>query len=197
MEHVAPLAYLIYNRPWGIGFTNLCLLTSDVPVQIINAQDDEDQLKAASFWDIYLPLDPHRFLYLPGYTHRSDRELMRDHKINLPGGLAMPLNDLMVEYSYRHIFFSPEHDPRDRMDRQLILDSAARRELQRPSETLMSYAPLHPRFGIERRWLHKHTWDEPESRSQNLPRGDDQDLLKHVEFLSREIDAAKKQYESH
>ena len=71
LHGVAPLAHILYSRPWGIGLTNLCLLTSDAPTQILNARDDDDPLRAATFWDIYLPLDPHRFLYLPGRMRRT------------------------------------------------------------------------------------------------------------------------------
>lgn len=86
VQAVAPLAALIHARPWGFGFTSLCLLTSDTPVQALNARNDDDPLATAAYWDIYVPLDPHRFLYLPGQMHASQRRLMRDHRINLPGG---------------------------------------------------------------------------------------------------------------
>ncbi|MGX9901670.1 hypothetical protein ACW0JT_20535 [Arthrobacter sp. SA17] len=84
-KQIAPLAFLLTTRPWGVGFTNLCLYTSDVPVQIINGQDDNDQLKAASYWDIYLPL-----ILTVSCTCRVQctaitPRLMRDHTINLPG----------------------------------------------------------------------------------------------------------------
>lgn len=159
-EEIAPLAFLIAARPWGIGVSNLCLFTSDVPVQIINGQHHDDQVEAGSYWDIYLPLDPHRFLYLPGAMHRGQPQLMRDHQIILSGGLTMALNDLMIEYSHRHIFFHPEHDPRLKMNESLIAD-AVRRRHSSPSESILKYAALPPHMGVERRWLDRHTWDEP------------------------------------
>jgi hypothetical protein len=190
-RQVAPLAFLIANRPWGIGFTNLCLYTSDVPVQVINGQDDDDQLKAASYWDIYLPLDPHRFLYLPGSMHKTRRELMRDHLINLPGGLAMALNGLMVATAHRHVFFCPEHDPRMKMPEIDVADTVRQRNSSAGIESVLHYDAFDAHAGIiERRWLERHTWDEPSAQPEREAEsahilGDLQRMIEHLESAKR------------
>lgn len=48
VEHLAALAATLSARPWGLAFTPMCLLTSDVPVVLFNAPDAEDQLTAAA-----------------------------------------------------------------------------------------------------------------------------------------------------
>lgn len=159
IEGIAPLAGLISRKPWGMGFTSLCLFTSDVPVQLINARDDDDPIRAAAYWDIYLPLDAHRFLYLPGEVHKSQRELQVDHLINLPGGLAIALNELMVENAHRHLLWHPEHDPRSRFQMKDALRMRSNRSPVGGSETLISYDAIQADFGVERRWLDKHAWD--------------------------------------
>lgn len=156
---VAPLAALIHARPWGFGFTSLCLLTSDTPVQVLNAHDDDEPLSTASFWDIYLPLDPHRFLYLPGQMHAAQRALMRDHVFSLPGGLALPLNYEVIETANRHVIWHPAHDPRPRVR---IADALAMRRSRRTrgvGGTLINYEALEDGYGVERRWLDRHVWD--------------------------------------
>ena len=191
-REIAPLALLLVRRPWGIGFTNLCLFTSDVPVQIINGQDDGDQLKAASYWDIYVPLDPHRFLYLPGALHKNQHSLMRDHMINLPGGLAMPLNELILETAHRHIFFHPEHDPRVKMEEFLIAESVKRRGSD-ASQAIMTYTAMAPGTGIERRWLDRHTWDDAGLRSRPQAATNPLDAARR---MSEALNQAKKVYDA-
>lgn len=190
-REIAPLAFLLARRPWGIGFTDLCLLTSDVPVQIINGQDDEDQLRAASYWDIYVPLDPHRFLYLPGALHNDQPRLRRDHRINLPGGVAMTLNNRIIETAHRHIFFHPEHDPRLKMNESIIQDMVKRRG-STGSQSIMYYDALPPNMGIERRWLDRHTWDDVDPVSQPSP---DVDPLDVVRQMSDRLEHAKRAYD--
>jgi len=160
IRHLAPLAAILAHRPWGFGFTNLCLFTSDVPVQILNAQDDDDQVLAAAYWDVYVPLDSHRFLYLPGRLHDDRPELRRDHTINLPGGLAIPLNEVMIETAHRHIFWHPSHDPRSRIDLEQGIKLREQRDGTGGSNLIASYSAMHPFDGIERKWLDRHTWDE-------------------------------------
>jgi len=65
-ELLKPAARLVHDRPWGFGFSDVCLLTGDVPAVILNGHDDRDQLASAAHWDIVLPLDPRRFLFLSG-----------------------------------------------------------------------------------------------------------------------------------
>lgn len=97
-------------------------------MQIVNAQDNDDQLIAANYWEVYLPLDAHRFLWLPGRTHKNPR-LSIDHRVNLPGGLALPLNELVVETAHRHVFWHPSHDPRQQHS---SLDESVKIRQQRP-----------------------------------------------------------------
>lgn len=167
VQAVAPFAALIHARPWGFGFTNLCLLTSDTPVQLLNARADDDPLLTAAYWDIYLPLDPHRFLYLPGQMHASQRRLMRDHCINLPGGLAIPLNHEVIQTAHRHIIWHPKHDPRSR----IYLDDAKemRRSYQENKDMgmVLQYSALGEGLGVERRWLDSHLWEADQPKSEN------------------------------
>ncbi|SDP18878.1 Protein of unknown function [Pedococcus dokdonensis] len=161
VEALAPLAWLIYMRPWGFGFTNLCLFTSDSPVHIVNADDNDDPARASTYWDIYVPLDSHRFLFLPGALHRERARLMRDHFINLPGGLAIALNALIIESAHRHLLWHPDHDPRDRSRVADALKMRRSRQGTGGTRSLIQYDALSPEYGIERRWLERHTWDHP------------------------------------
>lgn len=51
-KRLAPLAAIVGGRPWGIGFSDACLPTSDVPVVLMDGQDDPNQLLCAAFWDL-------------------------------------------------------------------------------------------------------------------------------------------------
>jgi Protein of unknown function (DUF4238) len=198
VQAVAPLAALIYARPWGFGFTSLCLLTSDTPVQVLNAREDDDPLVTAAYWDIYVPLDPHRFLYLPGQMHASQGRLMRDHRINLPGGLAIPLNHEVIETAHRHIIWHPQHDPRSRLN---LDDAQAIRRSRRThggTGTVLHYTALDDDFGVERRWLHTHTWES------DLPTGTTEDadgpkteaeLIALVQKMTAQLESAKTEFD--
>jgi hypothetical protein len=195
IKGIAPLARLISRRPWGVGVSSLCLFTSDVPVQIINARDDDDPIHAATYWDLYMPLDPHRFLYLPGKMHESRRELIRDHLINLPGGLAIPLNQLMVETAHRHLLWHPAHDPRSR---SLMEDASRMRELRSPtagSQTLVSYAALPMGYGVERRWLEKHTWEQSDTESALSDTREPEDAVGVARLMMRQISEARDEFD--
>lgn len=75
-ELIEPLAATLFSRPWGVGFSDYCLLSGDVPVLVLNGQDHANQQAAVAYWDVYLPLDPHRCLYLPGTASAvADRSL--------------------------------------------------------------------------------------------------------------------------
>lgn len=184
---IAPLAQQIFSRPWGIGFTSLCLITSDTPVVILNGVDDTDQVAAAGFWDIYLPLDPHRMLFLPGFLHRENLPVMRDHKFNLPGGLAIPLNDAVREAAVRHVFFHPSHNPVDRFeDASRFMGS----RLDTPSEFVMKYQPIPPPYGVERRWLDEHVGSDTDTRE---PRSEE-DVLAAMERMMANLRTARRVY---
>lgn len=199
LEHLAPLANLIYQRSWGIGFCGLCLMTSDVPVQVINAQDDPDQALAVGFWDIYVPLDPHRFLYLPGATHGDEPILHKDHRINFPGTYGIAMNGLIIETAYRHVFWHPDHDPRDRMTFD-DAHAAQRARANGGSQLVTYYETLADGYGVERRWLTLHPWDpgaeefgaaEPVGSPRPEP-----ELRKALDELTEVIDSSRQRYES-
>lgn len=84
ISQIASLAFLINQRPWGIGMINACLLTTDTPVVILNDHDADDQVGAASFWEILFPLDPHRLLFLPSVPMvGADPKKRVDHRFVL------------------------------------------------------------------------------------------------------------------
>ncbi|WSI28602.1 DUF4238 domain-containing protein [Streptomyces sp. NBC_01343] len=86
VENIVTLALTLEARPWALGFSDVCLLTSGTPVAIWNRPDDEDQLRAAALSDIMLPLDPHRFLLLPGpATRGTDPRKRVDHLMHAKG----------------------------------------------------------------------------------------------------------------
>jgi hypothetical protein len=194
LDALGPLAAIIHGRPWGIGVTSLCLLTSDVPVQLINAQDHDDQINAVGFWDVYVPLDPHRFLYLPGYLHKQSRALMVDHRICLPGGLAIPLNDLVVETAHRHIFWHPSHDPQDMWNAMAGLASRRSRKDDRESQNVLQYTALPPGYGIERRWLENHVWDKSELSQRQAPAPGPSSVREAVEVMAGRLGEAQEVY---
>ncbi len=190
---VAPLAALIHARPWGFGFTGLCLLTSDSPVQVFNAKTDDDPLATATFWDIYVPLDPHRFLYLPGQMHSKNRALMRDHRINLPSGLAIALNIEVIETAHRHIIWHPNHDPRGQLNLEEAL--TMRRSRQNGNGgTVLNYTAIDGDFGVERRWLDVHTWDVGEPDSADDERGSEVDPITMIESLTAQLTEAQEDF---
>lgn len=199
VQAVAPLAAVIYARPWGFGFTNLCLLTSDAPVQVLNARDDDDPLATATFWDIYVPLDPHRFLYLPGEIHANQRNLMRDHRINLPGGLAIPLNYEVIKSAHRHVIWHPQHDPRSRINLDDARAVRRSRQAKAGTGTILRYTALNDDFGVERRWLSTHVWesDEPTGTNQGDagPPETEAELIAMVEQMYDQLRSAKAEFD--
>lgn len=159
---------------------------------------DDDPLATGAYWDIYVPLDPHRFLYLPGQMHASQRRLMRDHRINLPGGLAIPLNHEVIETAHRHIIWHPQHDPRSRIN---LDDAQAIRRSRRThggTGTVLHYTALDDDFGVERCWLDTHTWES------DLPTGTTEDadgpeteaeLIALVQKMSAQLEGAKTEFD--
>jgi hypothetical protein len=105
LELLQPLAAILFHRPWGVGFSDYCLLTSDVPVLVLNGQDADDQLLAAEYWDIYLPLDTHRCLFLPGLHTRKLQKHWFDCALKLHSGIAMALNNAVADVAVKHVFF--------------------------------------------------------------------------------------------
>lgn len=195
IEMIAPIAGVIMRRPWGFGITSLCLITSDTPVLVLNGQDEHDQLTAVSFWDIYLPLDAHRLLFLPGHTHRGNPRVSVDHRFHLPGGVALPLNDLQVATATRHIFSHPEHDlwkkhlnPHPRVGPR----SPAGDEF---GGIVLQYDALPHGDGVERRWLDTHPGPEEPSEEPSEPE-DDRDPLEAAKGLATRLEKAQDTYRS-
>lgn len=103
---------MIFGRPWGLGFSDVCLWTSDAPVVIINGQDDENQLLATSYWDVLLPLDPHRFLIVPGWhARREDHRKHVDHLVKFDGGMGLALSTILFETADSRVFCHRDRDP--------------------------------------------------------------------------------------
>lgn len=159
-EMIEPLAATVFSRPWGVGFSDYCLLSGDVPVLILNGQDHADQQAAVSYWDIYLPLDPHRCLYLPGTASVAADGRLRDHRLKLHPGHAMGLNSAMLDASVRHVFFHPEHDPTPKAEPALDLETNLPR-------FLMAYDVLAPDMGVQRRWLETHPSEAAASNTRS------------------------------
>lgn len=157
VERLAVLATVIHHRSWGVAFSTPCLHTSDVPVVILNGHDDEHQIRAAEYWDIVLPLDPHRLLMLPGLHSRADDPDKRcDHRIVL-GGEGLILLDIVRDAADRHLFHHPNHPPH--------LEGGTGPRLPTPwtgeartggPQYVIEYETLAPHLTIERRWVHEH-----------------------------------------
>ncbi|CCH85805.1 conserved protein of unknown function [Modestobacter italicus] len=123
-EHLAPLAAIVGSTPWGIGFSDACLPTSDVPVVVMNGQDHDDQLLSVAHWDVLVPLDAHRFLIMPTPGSQPDPRTLADHRAKFDGGFGMALFGLLWEAAEQHVFWHPDHvppapemDPRTRLPR--------------------------------------------------------------------------------
>lgn len=183
-ENVAPLAGLVFRRPWGIGFSSACLLTSDAPVQLLNAQDDSDQLAAAAYWDIYLPLDPHRFLFLPGDDPERP-DLAVDHQVDM-SNVTTVFNEVLVETAQRHVFWHPDHDPRSHMNLATTVSIRKNRPRFGGSEVMVNYAVLPPGLGVERRWLTSHPPVGADASSGDTGAEDPRQVLENLSSRLRE-----------
>lgn len=183
------------RRPWGFGITSLCLVTSDTPVLVLNGQDEQDQLTAVAYWDIYLPLDAHRLLFLPGYTHRGNPRLRVDHRFHLPGGVAIPMNDLKAATATRHIFSHPEHDRWKKHHNphpRVVPPSPAGDEF---GGIILQYDALPSDQGVQRRWLDTHPGPTAPSRDPSEP-DDDREPLETVKLLASRLEEAHATYRS-
>lgn len=160
-QQLAGLAQVLFEKPWCIGFSDVCLLTSDVPVVILNGQDDPDQTFAAWYDTVYLPLDPHRFLLMPGRQLQEEDRLKRvDHREKLDGGLGLFFNDAIWAAADRLVFYHPQHNPiphtADRSSRGPRLPPPGTGDENRGPQYAISYGVLPPDFTVERRWLAEH-----------------------------------------
>lgn len=159
-QQVAGLAHVIHNKPWCIGFSDVCLITGDVPVAILNGQDDQDQTFAAWYDVIYLPLDPHRFLLMPGIQDQEEDQRKRvEHRTKLDGGFGLFFNDVIWAAADRLVFWHPEHDPTGYMtgiDRGPRLPSPGTGTEDSVPQYAVMYGVLPPDMTVDRRWLAEH-----------------------------------------
>lgn len=183
-EMIEYLAAAIYHRPWGVGFSDYCLLTGDVPVLVLNGQDHQDQHRAVQYWDIYMPMDPHRCLYLPGLGSAGDKQIRTDHRFKLHPGHAIGLNSAVIDTAVRHIFMHPEHDPSDKAEPAVHTNG----ELP---QFLMDYEVLPDKYGVERRWLDTHP--EPATSTGFSPNEDD--IKQVLAFMNRELDRRRQAFD--
>ncbi|MCC6496995.1 MAG: hypothetical protein IT193_12155 [Propionibacteriaceae bacterium] len=155
-EAVVPLALLLSDRAWAFGVSGECLMTSDNPAILLRGRPDEDPAMAAGLWDIYLPLDPHRFLFIPGTEHVDRPWLIRkDHRLLLDGGMAQGLNSCVFDQANRHVFWHPDHDP---VEQQGMKDYRKMRASWKDghSDFILVYDALPDRFGVRLKDLTGH-----------------------------------------
>jgi hypothetical protein len=181
---IEPLAEVIARRPWGFGFSSACLTTSDTPVVILNGLDADQQLMAAAYWDIYVPLDPHRLLFIPSPALNDDPHVRFDHFFTLDGGLGLAMNSAMLDAAVKHVFWHEQHD-------RITVpgDSRGQRPTGFPTQVTVSYRVLRPGFAVERRWLENHSsGTEPENRGSNTSEATPED---HLEELFQRLQNAE------
>ncbi|WP_430646313.1 DUF4238 domain-containing protein [Agromyces sp. GXS1127] len=148
------VARALYARPWGLGFSSACLPTSDCPVVILNAHDDQDQVGAALTWDVVFPLDPHRFILMPDLQMVEDDPAKRyDHRLTMDGvGLAFV--DAIYAAADRYIYMHPDHLP--------MIDASRSPRLPAPGaqgfapQSALMYPVLEERFTVNGRWATHH-----------------------------------------
>ncbi|MFD5474456.1 DUF4238 domain-containing protein [Streptomyces sp. NPDC127105] len=158
VDNIAALAATLYDRPWGLGFSDMCLLTSDVPVAVWNRPDEDDQILAVAQSDVMLPLDPHRLLFLPSPTQqRTDLRKRVDHLLHIKGAVGMALVGIAWDVAEQFVVHHPQHDPWKHW-------KPAGPRQPRPwageSHPAPQYALEYPVFpqdrNIERRWTIEH-----------------------------------------
>ncbi|MFD4866859.1 DUF4238 domain-containing protein [Streptomyces sp. NPDC058412] len=158
VENIVTLALTLEARPWALGFSDMCLLTSDTPVAIWNRPDDEDQLRAAALSDIMLPLDPHRFLFLPGpATRDSDPRKRVDHLMHAEGAIGFALVEVAFDVADQFVIHHPEHDPWKHWEpnspgQPKLWDG----QTHSAPQYILEYPVFPPSQNIERRWTVEH-----------------------------------------
>jgi hypothetical protein len=158
-QELAALARVLAARPWALGFSDACLITGDVPVVIINRNDAADQIGAAAVYSVLLPLDPHRFLYLPNVVNlREDRRKQVDHRMKLDGGMGYLLSQIIRDAATRHTFHHPDHPPHPNLhdDTPRLPRPWDGDDLTNSPEYYISYATFPADAAIERTWLTNH-----------------------------------------
>lgn len=158
-SQLSRLAFVLHERPWGLGFSDACLATSDVPVVILNAHDNNEQVLAAAVFDVLLPLDPHRFLLLPGSALQEDWRKRKDHRFKFDGGMGVALSEIIRDAADRHLFHHPDHVPVwtvNSEDRPRLAKPWRGDDPERSPSYYLSYEVLPDEYGVERRWLIEH-----------------------------------------
>ncbi|WP_331749907.1 DUF4238 domain-containing protein (plasmid) [Streptomyces longwoodensis] len=163
IENIVSLALILQARPWALGFSDMCLLTSDTPIAIWNRPDDEDQLRAAALSDILLPLDPHRFLFLPSpATRGTDRRKHTDHLMHAEGALGFALVEVAYDVADQFVLHHPEHDPwKHWKPNSPGQPKPWDGQTHSAPQYILQYGIIPPNQNIERRWTVEH----PPSRS--------------------------------
>jgi hypothetical protein len=155
---IARLSSAVFDRPWGLGFSDLCLWTGDVPVLVVNGQDDKNQLLATSFWDVILPLDPHRFLILPGWGMRKEDPRKRvDHLLKFDQGFGRIISQMIFEAADAQVFCHTDHDPLPHLQLEgPRLPTPWTGSTHSGGSWALEYPTLEPGWTVERRWLSEH-----------------------------------------
>lgn len=177
LRQIGGLARRIFGKPWGVGFSDACLLTGDVPVVILNGQDDPDQDFVVWFDEVYLPLDPHRFLLLPGHSLQAeDRRKRVDHRLKLDGGVGLFFNEAVWAAASKHVFFHPQHNPLIHMNGKglgpRLPEPGTGGE---PPTYALEYPTMPAGFSVLRRWLTEHA-PPKDASSGSSPTGDPQEV---------------------
>ncbi|SDY95314.1 Protein of unknown function [Modestobacter sp. DSM 44400] len=161
-EQLAPLAAIIGRKPWGIGFSDVCLPTSDVPVVLMSSQDDANQLLSVAYWDVLVPLDPHRFLLMTRPGSQDDPATWVDHRLKMDGGMGVFLTDMLWSAAERHMFWHPDHEPQglpESHTRGPRLPRPWAGDTHSPPQMIMEYGAMPLGTTVERRWMEHPTRD--------------------------------------
>lgn len=172
VKHVAAIAFTLFVRPWGLGFSDMCLLASDVPVVLLNAPDVRDQLAAVAVCDVLLPLDPHRLLFLPGAgMQAADPRKQSDHRMKIPGGVGIGLVQVAYDVADKFVVHHSAHDPWRHWQPSGPRHPAPWEGQVHPAPMhAFEYEVLQPHLTVERRWLTQHP--RPGARHEKCRRPD-------------------------
>jgi len=126
----------------------------------MNGQDRDDQLLSVAYWDVLVPLDPHRFLVMPTPGSQPDPRTLADHRVKFDGGFGMVLLSLLWDAADQHVFWHPDHVPQAlEMDPRMLGPRLPRPwagDTHEPPQTIMEYGAMPPGTTVERRWLEEH-----------------------------------------
>ncbi|WP_439676772.1 DUF4238 domain-containing protein [Embleya sp. MST-111070] len=161
-EYLGPLAFLVDQRPWGVGVSAACLMSGDVPVVVLNGQDSDDQMLSAAHLSILVPLDPHRFLFLPDLVmQQEDRNKRVDHRLKLDGGIGLIFSVAIHDAADIHLFQHPAHNPMRHLKLtgpRLPTPWVAGGDHPSPSYAV-AYDVMAPDLTVDRRFVREHDDD--------------------------------------